>query len=100
LKAKPRLWAHTAVFITVDEGGGFYDSGYIQPLDFFGDGTRIPLIVVSPFSRGGRVVHDYADHASILKFVERNWSLPPITGRSRDNLPNPICDRREPLCSG
>ena len=41
---------------------GFYDSGYIQTLDFFGDGTRIPLIAVSPFSRGGRVVHDYADH--------------------------------------
>jgi hypothetical protein len=33
------------VFITVDEGGGYYDSGYIQSLDFFGDGTRIPLIV-------------------------------------------------------
>lgn len=27
---------------------------------------------------------------SILKFIERNWSLAPITGRSRDNLPNPI----------
>jgi phospholipase C len=96
LKAKPRLWAHTAVFITVDEGGGFYDSGYIQPLDFFGDGTRIPLIVVSPFSRGGRVVHDYSDHASILKFIERNWRLPPITERSRDNLPNPIATAGNP----
>src|ERR1035437_8334231 len=62
IKAKSKLWAHTAVFITNDEGGGFYDSGYIQTLDFFGDGTRIPLIAVSPFSRGGRVVHDYADH--------------------------------------
>ena len=41
-------WENTAIFITVDEGGGYYDSGYVQPLDFFGDGTRIPLIVVSP----------------------------------------------------
>ena len=90
VKATPNLWAHTAVFITVDEGGGYYDSGYVQPLDFFGDGTRIPLIVVSPYSQGGRVVHDYSDHVSILKFIERNWRLPPITDRSRDNLPNPI----------
>ncbi|HET6378155.1 MAG TPA: alkaline phosphatase family protein [Methylocella sp.] len=90
IKAKPELWAHTAIFITVDEGGGYYDSGYIQPLDFFGDGTRIPLIVVSPYSTGGRVVHDYSDHVSILKFIERNWKLPAITKRSRDNLPNPV----------
>ena len=83
------LWASTAIFITVDEGGGYYDSGYIQPLDFFGDGTRIPLIVVSPYSKGGNVVHDYSDHASIPKFIEANWKLPKISNRSRDNLPNP-----------
>ncbi|BFG75553.1 alkaline phosphatase family protein [Paraburkholderia terrae] len=86
----PSLWASTAILITTDEGGGYYDSGYIQPLDFFGDGPRIPMIVVSPYSRGGRVVHQYSDHASIVKFIERNWHLKPITHRSRDNLPNPI----------
>jgi len=86
----PSLWASTAILVTTDEGGGYYDSGYIQPLDFFGDGPRIPMIVISPYSRGGRVVHQYADHASILKFIERNWHLKPITQRSRDNLPNPI----------
>ncbi len=89
LAANKKLAASTAVMITVDEGGGYYDSGYIQPLDFFGDGTRIPLIVVSPYSRGGNVVHTYYDHVSILKFIEKNWSLPPISDRSRDNLPNP-----------
>jgi phospholipase C len=40
LKAHPDLFADTALIITFDEGGGFYDSGYIQPLDFFGDGPR------------------------------------------------------------
>jgi phospholipase C len=39
----------TAIFITEDEGGGYYDSGYVQPLDFFGDGTRIIFLVVSPY---------------------------------------------------
>jgi phospholipase C len=85
-----QYWQDTAIFITEDEGGGYYDSGYVQALDFFGDGTRIPLIVVSPWATGGRITHNYADHVSILKFIERNWNLPPVTNRSRDNFPNPI----------
>ena len=89
LNANPELFASTALFVTVDEGGGFYDSGYIQPLDFFGDGPRIPMIVVSPYSKGGHISHTYSDHVSILKFIERNWRLQPLTNRSRDNFPNP-----------
>jgi len=96
LNANPSLQADTAVFVTFDEGGGYYDSGYIQPLDFFGDGPRIPLIVVSPFTQGGHVNHSYADHVSILKFIERNWRLKPLTGRSRDNLPNPKSEDDNP----
>lgn len=90
VRNNPKVWASTAIFITNDEGGGYYDSGYIQPIDFFGDGPRIPLIIVSPYSRGGRVVHQYSDHVSLVKFIERNWQLAPITHRSRDNLPNPV----------
>jgi len=78
------------LFITFDEGGGYWDSGIFVPIDFFGDGPRIPMIAVSKYSRGGRVVHSYADHASVLKFIERNWRLKPLTSRSRDNLPNPV----------
>jgi phospholipase C len=89
VQANPSVWKDTAIMITEDEGGGYYDSGYVQPLDFFGDGTRIPMIVVSPYSRGGRITHDYSDHVSVLKFIERNWNLPPVTNRSRDNFPNP-----------
>jgi phospholipase C len=96
LKRNPDLWANTAVFITVDEGGGYYDSGYARNLDFFGDGVRIPLIVVSPLARGGHVSHDYADHVSILKFIEKNWGLSPISSRSRDNLPNPVAEATNP----
>ena len=90
VKANPTLWADTAIMITFDEGGGYWDSGYIQPLNFFGDGTRIPLIVVSPFSKGGHISHSYSDHVSMLKFIEANWGLKPLTTRSRDNLPNPL----------
>ena len=49
-RRSPSLWKDTAIIITFDEGGGYYDSGYVQPLDFFGDGTRIPAIVVSPWA--------------------------------------------------
>jgi phospholipase C len=96
LMARPDLFASTALIITFDEGGGYYDSGYIQPLDFFGDGPRIPLIVVSPFTRGGHISHTYTDHVSILKFIERNWNLKPLTHRSRDNFPNPVVDEDNP----
>jgi phospholipase C len=89
-KANSTLWADTAIFVTFDEGGGYYDSGYVQPLDYFGDGTRIPMIAVSNYSKGGHISHTYTDHVSVLKFIEANWSVPPITKRSRDNLPNPI----------
>jgi phospholipase C len=89
LDANPDLKAETAVFVTWDEAGGYWDSGYIQSLDFFGDGPRIPTLILSPYSTGGKVNHNYADHVSLLKFIERNWSLQPLTNRSRDNLPNP-----------
>ena len=89
-QSNPKQWAETAIFVTVDEGGGYYDSGFIQPVDFFGTGPRIPIIAVSPFSRGGHISHVYAEHSSFVKFVERNWRLnTTLSGRSRDNLPNP-----------
>ena len=86
------------MFITWDEAGGYWDSGYIQSIDFFGDGPRIPTLILSPYSTGGKVNHDYSDHVSLLKFIERNWSLKPLTNRSRDNLPNPRSRRTIRMC--
>jgi phospholipase C len=96
LRVHEELFEETAFLVTVDEGGGYWDSGFFQPLDFFGDGPRIPLIVISPYSRGGKVVHSYNDHASIVKFIERNWGLAPLTARSRDNLLNPKMSATQP----
>ncbi len=94
--ANKELWSSTAIFVTFDEGGGYYDSGYVQPLDYFGDGTRIPLIAVSPWTKAGHISHSYSDHVSILKFIEKNWGLQPLTDRSRDNLPNPKATSANP----
>jgi phospholipase C len=89
LDAHPELKETTAVFITWDEAGGYWDSGFVQVFDFFGDGPRIPLLILSPYSTGGRISHSYADHVSLDKFIERNWHLRPNSDRSRDNFPNP-----------
>jgi len=89
LDNNPELKAETAVFVTWDEAGGYWDSGYIQSFDFFGDGPRMPILILSPYSTGGKIYHNYGEHVSLLKFIERNWALQPLTNRSRDNLPNP-----------
>src|SRR6202012_5404603 len=67
LDANPALKAETAVIVTWDEAGGYWDSGFIQSIDFFGDGPRIPLLILSPYSTGGKVYHNYSDHVSIDK---------------------------------
>ncbi len=88
VQSNPALWKSTAIFVTMDETGGYYDSGYIQPVSFFGDGPRVPLLTISPYARTGYVDHTYNDHVSILKFIEANWGLSPLTSYSEDNMPN------------
>lgn len=48
------------------------------------------MLVISPYVKPGKIDHVYSDHGSILKFIEKNWNLAPLSPRSRDNLPNPI----------
>jgi phospholipase C len=96
VQANKKLARDTAILITFDEGGGYYDSGYVAQLDFFGDGTRIPMLIVSPWTKGGHISHVYSDHASVPKFIEANWGLPTITSRSRDNKPNPVTNPNNP----
>jgi phospholipase C len=97
VQQNPDVWEDTAIMIAFDEGGGYYDSGYVQAIDFFGDGTRNPLLVVSKYSKGGHVVHTYYDHVSFDKFVEANWDLrETISPLGRDNLPNPVSTRSNP----
>ncbi|ACD82175.1 alkaline phosphatase family protein [Candidatus Methylacidiphilum infernorum] len=96
IQANKKLWYSSAVMITMDESGGYYDNGYIQPLTVFGDGPRIPLIVVSPYAQGGFVDHTYTDHVSIDKYIEANWGIPPIASNTIDNLPNPVTNPSDP----
>ena len=90
VQAHRNLWATTAILITMDDAGATYDAGYTQTIDAAGDGERVPLLIVSPFTVNQGVHHNYADHGSVLKFIEANWGLGPIGPHTRDTLPNPI----------
>jgi phospholipase C len=101
-----RTWRHTALFLTYDEHGGYYDHvpppsaippDSVAPLLTASDvpgafnryGFRVPMIVVSPWARRryvSRVVHD---HTSITAFIEGKWNLPAMTFRDATAHPIP-----------
>jgi len=91
-------WSSSALFLTYDENGGFYDhvpppaavtpddiGPMLQPGDTPGAfdrlGFRVPVSVVSPYSKAHYVSHITYDHTSTLKFIETRFGLPPLTRR-------------------
>jgi len=88
-------WAKTALVFTYDEHGGYYD--HVAPpkacipdeLEPIGDSTRrfdhlgfrVPLMVVSPYSRRGHVSHVVTDHTSIFRLLSLKWNMPAMTAR-------------------
>jgi phospholipase C len=101
-------WAHTALFLTWDENGGFYDhvappkacapdttapmleTGMSAPGGFDQDGFRVGLVVVSPYAKKGYVGHTVYDHTSITRFVEAKFKIPALSGR--DANADPLMD--------
>jgi phospholipase C len=78
-----RLWKRSALFLTYDEHGGFFDHVAPPQVDAYGLGVRVPLWVISPFARRGPIVsRKPADHVSMLKFIERAWGLPTLASRN------------------
>src|SRR5438046_1068683 len=64
-------WRHTAIFLTWDEFGGFYDHVAPPHVDIYGDGPRVPLLVISPYAKRGFIFHETSDFTSVLRFIER-----------------------------
>jgi phospholipase C len=107
LFASPQ-WAHTALFITWDEHGGFYDhvappsacipddtapildTGDTTPGTFDHEGMRVPLLVISPYAKKGYVGHTTYDHTSITRFIEAKFKIPALT--RRDANADPLMD--------
>jgi phospholipase C len=92
LTTRPDVWAKTLLLVTWDENGGFFDhvapptsppgtplewltAGGSQPRGPIGLGFRVPMLVISPFSRGGLVCSDVLDHTSTLLFLERRFGV-------------------------
>jgi len=74
-------WDSTAVVVWWDEWGGFYDHVKPPTIDHFGYGFRVPLIVLSPYAKQGYIDHSTGEFDSMLKFIEDNWGLAPLTSR-------------------
>ena len=73
-----RFWDSTAVFVTWDDSGGWYDHVPPPQLDFDGLGVRVPLLVISPYARREHVSHVQYEFGSILKFAETVFGLPAL----------------------
>jgi len=88
-------WLHTAIFLTWDDWGGFYD--HVPPIriDSNGYGIRVPGILISPWARPGYIDHQTLSFDAFLKFIEDRWlggaRLDPLT----DGWPDPRPTVRE-----
>jgi len=80
-------WADSAIIITYDENGGFWDHVAPPAGDRWGPGTRVPAIIISPFAKKGFVDHTQYDTTSILKTIEDRWGLAPLGTRDAAAAP-------------
>jgi phospholipase C len=78
------LWKTTAIIVTYDENGGFWDHVAPPKGDRWGPGPRVPTIIVAAGARKGCVDHTSYDTTSILKFITRRFDLEPLPGVRRE----------------
>ncbi len=71
-------WTSSALFFTYDEGGGFFDHVAPPQVDAYGLGMRVPTMVISPYAKRGYVSGQLYEHTSVLKYLERRFSLPTL----------------------
>ena len=74
-----RAWDSSAFMLAYDDWGGWYDHVLPPRRDAHGDGFRVPALLVSPYARRHVIDHTKLDFTSILKFIEQNWRLRPLT---------------------
>jgi phospholipase C len=81
LMRSKEVWPSSAFLLAYDDWGGWYDHVKPPQVDNFGYGFRVPALLVSPYARRGFVDHTTLDFTSILRFIEDNWGLRPLTQR-------------------
>jgi phospholipase C len=75
------MWEHTAIFVTWDEWGGFYDPVLPPAVDDLGLGVRVPLLTISPYTERGVIDTEVGEFSTPLRFISDNWGLPHLTPR-------------------
>jgi phospholipase C len=91
-------WNNTAIIITWDDYGGFYDHVAPPKEDNFGLSFRVPALIVSPYSKPGYIDHTLYSFESMLKFIEWRFGLPSLTYRDAhaNNLLNAFDFNQKP----
>jgi phospholipase C len=74
-------WKSSAFLLSYDDWGGWYDHVKPPRVDKYGYGFRVPALLVSPYARRGFIDNTRLDFTSILRFIEDNWGLKPLTSR-------------------
>jgi phospholipase C len=77
-------WNSTAIFVTWDDFGGFYDHVAPPILDEYGLGPRVPLLIISPYAKTGFISHTQYEFSSVVKFIEERFGLQPLTNRDTE----------------
>jgi phospholipase C len=78
---RSRFWDSSVWIVSWDDWGGWYDHVRPPQVDVDGLGLRVPAIIVSPYARRGLLDNTTYDFTSILRFIELNWSVAPLTAR-------------------
>lgn len=78
---KSSYWDSSALMWTYDGWGGWYDHVPPPQVDQHGYGFRVPALLVSPYAKRGVVDHTVLDYTAMLKFIEQNWQLKPLSSR-------------------
>jgi phospholipase C len=84
------MWNSTAIFVSWDDWGGWYDHVPPPQLDDMGLGFRVPVLVISPYAKHGYVSHVQHEAGSILKYTETVFSLPSLG--TRDSVSDDFSD--------
>ena len=77
-------WDSSAFLLSYDDWGGWYDHVLPPQVDEYGYGPRVPAILVSPYANVGQINNTELDFTSILKFIENNWGIQPLTERDKN----------------
>jgi phospholipase C len=81
IRNNSEIWKSSAIIITYDEYGGFWDHVAPPEIDRWGPGSRVPAIIISPYAKKGYIDHTVYDTTSILKLIESRFNLQPLTAR-------------------